>query len=70
LGGHYIAYTALPKARLTTDVPEAQNTPGPSTEVKTSRQWAYISDTFVRLTTLEEVMKSKAYICMYEGIEV
>ncbi|KAJ2930968.1 hypothetical protein H1R20_g6120, partial [Candolleomyces eurysporus] len=30
------------------------------------RQWAYISDTIVRLTTLEEVLSAKAYICMYE----
>lgn len=32
------------------------------------RQWAYISDTVVRLTTLDEVLKSKAYICLYERI--
>ncbi|TCD65201.1 hypothetical protein EIP91_002987 [Steccherinum ochraceum] len=32
------------------------------------RQWAYISDTVVRLTTLEEVLKAKAYICMYERV--
>ena len=30
------------------------------------RQWAYISDTIVRLTTLDEVLNAKAYICMYE----
>ena len=30
------------------------------------RQWAFISDTSVRLTTLEEVLRAKAYICMYE----
>lgn len=30
------------------------------------RQWAYISDTVVRLTTLDEVLKSKAYMCLYE----
>jgi hypothetical protein len=35
---------------------------------KPERQWAYISDTIVRLTTLEEVLKAKAYICMYERI--
>ncbi|GBE89124.1 hypothetical protein SCP_1501270 [Sparassis crispa] len=35
---------------------------------KSPRQWAYISDTVVRLTTLEEVLKAKAYICMYERI--
>jgi hypothetical protein len=32
------------------------------------RQWAYISDTVVRLTTLDEVLKSKAYMCLYERI--
>lgn len=37
----------------------------PSTQ---ARQWAYISDTVVRLTTLEEVLKAKAYICMYERV--
>ncbi|KAJ7484417.1 hypothetical protein FB451DRAFT_84459 [Mycena latifolia] len=35
---------------------------------KQERQWAYISDTVVRLTTLEEVLKAKAYICMYERV--
>lgn len=30
------------------------------------RQWAYISDNVVRLTTLDEVLKSKAYMCLYE----
>ena len=33
-----------------------------------TRKWAYISDAVVRLTTLEEVLKAKAYICMYERI--
>ncbi|KAH0581994.1 putative ubiquitin carboxyl-terminal hydrolase 7 [Termitomyces sp. J132] len=69
LGGHYIAYTALPEAKSTTENPEEQNASGPSAEVKVPRQWAYISDTVVRLTTLEEVLKAKAYICMYERIE-
>lgn len=32
------------------------------------RQWAYVSDTVVRLTTLDEVLKSKAYMCLYERI--
>ena len=32
------------------------------------RQWAYISDTVVRLTALDEVLKSKAYMCLYERI--
>jgi hypothetical protein len=35
---------------------------------KRPRQWAYISDHVVRLTTLEEVLKAKAYMCMYERI--
>ncbi|KAG6860132.1 hypothetical protein C0995_015367 [Termitomyces sp. Mi166 len=69
LGGHYIAYTALPEAKSTSDNREEQNASGPSTEVKAPRQWAYISDTIVRLTTLEEVLKAKAYICMYERIK-
>jgi hypothetical protein len=29
------------------------------------RQWAYISDYDVRLTTLEEARKGKAYMVMY-----
>lgn len=32
------------------------------------RKWAYISDATVKLTTLEEVLKAKAYICMYERV--
>ncbi|KAH9477774.1 Ubiquitin carboxyl-terminal hydrolase 16 [Psilocybe cubensis] len=89
LGGHYIAYTALPdnlsrparaagadgdgkgtestsdtagqeKADTNSDPPS--DAPKPASE----RQWAYISDTTVRLTTLEEVLHAKAYICMYE----
>lgn len=32
------------------------------------RQWAYISDTIVRLTTREEVLKAKAYLCLYERV--
>ncbi|KAF8639111.1 hypothetical protein AX17_001726 [Amanita inopinata Kibby_2008] len=35
---------------------------------KPERQWTCISDTSVRLATLEEVLKAKAYICMYERI--
>ncbi|KAG6907813.1 hypothetical protein DXG01_007295 [Tephrocybe rancida] len=63
LGGHYIAYTALPDGS-----PPGLSEEAPSTEVKAPRQWAYISDTIVRLTTLDEVLKAKAYICMYERI--
>lgn len=33
-----------------------------------SRQWCYISDTEVRLVSLDEVLKAKAYLCMYERI--
>jgi len=67
LGGHYIAYTALPdsqslEGRSSTAPDEKRDAP------KQPRQWAYISDTVVRLTTLEEVLKAKAYICMYERI--
>jgi len=88
LGGHYIAYTALP-----TEPPVHSPSKVPSTEPRTAtsesplppagvapaaaqtpaepsqpveRQWAYISDTVVRLTSLEEVLNAKAYICMYE----
>ncbi|PFH47742.1 hypothetical protein AMATHDRAFT_50064 [Amanita thiersii Skay4041] len=42
--------------------------PGVGRTTTTERQWAYISDTDVRLTTIEEVLKAKAYICMYERI--
>ena len=92
LGGHYIAYTALPPsspplAHQTTHE-SASSSSGSSTGTSTkstsseaetvrpdarhakkpTRQWAYISDQVVRLTTLEEVLKAKAYICMYERI--
>ncbi|KAH9943555.1 cysteine proteinase [Amylocystis lapponica] len=92
LGGHYVAYTALPSsdcfgnaatpsdqpATAGVDSPAPPSTPllsaAPHEKDKSakvpprSRQWAYISDTIVRLTTLEEVLKAKAYICMYERI--
>ncbi|KAK2465069.1 hypothetical protein APHAL10511_002877 [Amanita phalloides] len=42
--------------------------PKSSKSARSERQWAYISDTSVRLATLEEVLKAKAYICMYERI--
>ncbi|PCH44896.1 cysteine proteinase [Wolfiporia cocos MD-104 SS10] len=82
LGGHYIAYTALPSSQ-TEDLqapivadgsalsPAVQSDANPMDGVKPhkpQRQWAYISDTIVRLTTLDEVLKAKAYICMYERI--
>jgi hypothetical protein len=34
----------------------------------TKRQWAYISDTNVRLVSLDEVLNTRAYICMYERV--
>jgi hypothetical protein len=72
LGGHYIAYTALPNpgsGTLPASTPAASDRKLDAAEgSKPERQWAYISDTVVRLTTLEEVLKAKAYICMYERI--
>ncbi|CCM00727.1 uncharacterized protein FIBRA_02767 [Fibroporia radiculosa] len=83
LGGHYVAYTALPPSHPVSK-PSASNssiasepivspnalpqTSIPEQALKPARQWAYISDTVVRLTTIEEVLKAKAYICMYERI--
>lgn len=110
LGGHYIAYTALPNeppvrststAAASPPLPPPVNKAGDPTSAPGSdanedkwdpsnsspsaktdsaplsqapsqssrpaeRQWAYISDTVVRLTTLEEVLHAKAYLCMYE----
>ncbi|KAJ3893631.1 hypothetical protein GG344DRAFT_42948, partial [Lentinula edodes] len=67
LGGHYISYTALPSQ---SDMPAAATQANliPPPPAGGPRQWAYISDTVVRLTTLEEVLKAKAYICMYERV--
>ena len=39
-----------------------------STKTTAQRQWCYVSDTTVRLASLEEVLKAKAYICMYERL--
>ncbi|KAJ6508689.1 hypothetical protein C8R45DRAFT_449905 [Mycena sanguinolenta] len=82
LGGHYISYVALPSESEILSIRSASsnaNTPTPTSpptspmsnpvaESSPERQWAYISDTVVRLTTLEEVLKAKAYICMYERV--
>ncbi|KAI0340352.1 cysteine proteinase [Trametopsis cervina] len=70
LGGHYIAYTALPskdgqKSSPATTPASGEKPPVPSEH---KRQWAYISDTNVRLVSFEEVLKAKAYLCMYERI--
>ncbi|TDL19600.1 cysteine proteinase [Rickenella mellea] len=115
LGGHYIAYTALPDsqpestttskttaaaaasttittttASITSPIESTDTSTAPtptvvrpptsrttsfqnSAEIKgkknqSARRWCYISDTVVKLTNLEEVLKAKAYICMYERI--
>ncbi|EMD34764.1 hypothetical protein CERSUDRAFT_116959 [Gelatoporia subvermispora B] len=92
LGGHYVAYTALPPSSPSSAVPNPEtvgkegspsaypaspklsvqqskeSTEGAQKPAKRQRQWAYISDTVVRLTTIDEVLKAKAYICMYERI--
>jgi len=82
LGGHYISYVALPTAGDIASIsntpagtpmpasPPTSPMPDPVAEPPSTqeRQWAYISDTVVRLTTLEEVLKAKAYICMYERV--
>ena len=74
-----MAYTALPS---TSSINKSWNTDSSAPETLASnsdqwqsgpemnipRKWAYISDTVVRLATLEEVLKAKAYICMYERI--
>ncbi|PPQ75618.1 hypothetical protein CVT24_010986 [Panaeolus cyanescens] len=80
LGGHYIAYTALPNepsskgsgvsaSAVSHGVSSAEgatvmeDVASPSSPQPKERQWAYISDTVVRLTTLEEVLHAKAYMC-------
>jgi len=87
LGGHYVAYAALPqrvKHLQTTQAPEPVGSTSTASdnllkndkpdkrekghEKDGPRQWAYISDTVVRLTTLDEVLKSKAYMCLYERV--
>ncbi|KZS97203.1 cysteine proteinase [Sistotremastrum niveocremeum HHB9708] len=96
LGGHYVAYTALPNPtksiahdanqatapilpstpgleRAATDsglsTPTIESLKSPeSKSKKDDRMWCYISDTVVRLSSIEEVLKAKAYMCMYERI--
>lgn len=55
-----MAYTALPPSPSESEQHGSDN--------ESSRDWAFISDTVVRLSSLEEVLKSKAYMCMYERI--
>ncbi|KAJ4468897.1 hypothetical protein J3R30DRAFT_3555146 [Lentinula aciculospora] len=69
LGGHYISYTALPnQSDMPATATQTESSNLPPLPAGGPRQWAYISDTVVQLTTLEEVLKAKAYICMYERI--
>lgn len=93
MGGHYVAYVALPsEPPLSEEKEKVEEVSGLSgspdsrdrekdDEVATNtkraamsgqrpskRQWAYVSDTNVRLTSLEEVMRARAYICMYERV--
>ena len=94
LGGHYVAYTALPytgtkalsekaddaatsqsaepesydESSRTASFTGTADPSAPREKTPSTRKWCYISDTIVRLTTLEEVMKAKAYICMYERV--
>ncbi|KAI9460768.1 peptidase C19, ubiquitin carboxyl-terminal hydrolase 2 [Boletus coccyginus] len=68
LGGHYVAYTALPPSPPDADPTRLENERQRSDSGTVARDWAFISDTVVRLTSLEEVLKSKAYMCMYERI--
>ncbi|KAF9444732.1 peptidase C19, ubiquitin carboxyl-terminal hydrolase 2 [Macrolepiota fuliginosa MF-IS2] len=84
LGGHYVAYVALPgdppliEAR-TRDAEEQVSIGSTESGEKTSRtthangrpakrQWAYVSDTNVRVVPLEEVLNARAYMCMYERV--
>ncbi|KAF8503924.1 hypothetical protein JB92DRAFT_796461 [Gautieria morchelliformis] len=85
LGGHYVAYTALPPSKELPPSPSnndpayrerrpatAQSIPETDQNSEASRQerqWCYISDTVVRLVSLEEVLKAKAYLCMYERMQ-
>ncbi|KAI9567055.1 hypothetical protein HD554DRAFT_2110084 [Boletus coccyginus] len=56
LGGHYVAYMALPPSLQQSD------------SGKVPRDWAFISDTVIWLMSLEEVLKSRVYMRMYECI--
>ncbi|KAI6131434.1 peptidase C19, ubiquitin carboxyl-terminal hydrolase 2 [Pisolithus croceorrhizus] len=64
LGGHYVAYTALPPSTSRSGHSDKEQ----QLLDRAPRDWAFISDTVVRLASFEEVMKTKAYICMYERI--
>jgi len=72
LGGHYIAYTALPahheapSATATAESHGSLPSNGNGSPKKSERQWCYISDTTVRPVSIDEVLKAKAYLCFYE----
>jgi ubiquitin C-terminal hydrolase len=84
LGGHYVVYTALPpssSSALVTPASDSDATISQDEKDKAPegvqsatiqepapRMWAYISDTTVRLSSLEEVLKAKAYLCFYERV--
>lgn len=51
-----------------TSSPSEKEKPSSKAPPPPERQWAYISDTVVRLTTKEEVLKAKAYLCLYERV--
>ncbi|KAG8906741.1 hypothetical protein FRB99_006232 [Tulasnella sp. 403] len=81
LGGHYVAYTALPTrtdvvgtnaTNATPETPSNRASTAPASAKSSlrnkERQWCYVSDTSVRPAPLDEVLKAKAYLCFYERI--
>lgn len=62
LGGHYVAYTALPSPTTASPVSETAKTTDPP------RKWSFQSDQVVRVASLEEVLAARAYLCFYERI--
>ncbi|KAI9568656.1 hypothetical protein HD554DRAFT_2218125, partial [Boletus coccyginus] len=64
LGGHYVASMALPPSPSDADPTRPENEKQRSDSGTVPRDWAFISDTVVRLTSLEEMPKSKACMCM------
>ncbi|KAI8844558.1 hypothetical protein BJ741DRAFT_588737 [Chytriomyces cf. hyalinus JEL632] len=62
-GGHYVAYVRV-------KVPDDVELPESFTSVVKGREfWIYASDSVVKLTTLEEVLKQQAYILFYEHVD-
>ncbi|PVF93449.1 cysteine proteinase [Serendipita vermifera] len=62
LGGHYIAYTALPSPEESSSGDQTSKTG------ESPRRWSFQSDEIVRVASLEEVLAAKAYLCFYERI--